>query len=138
MAVDGDAGLFLLLGRLLFGLTLAFMGLNHFLNLEQMTGYAEFKGLPAPGFMTVASGVMLLLGGLGIAAGAYPVLSAGTLAVFNFVSAFTMHAFWSVPDDQQQDEMTQFLKNMVITGGALAFLAIGGQDWTYAVGASLF
>jgi len=27
-----------------FGVTLAFMGLNHFMDVDTMAGYAEFKG----------------------------------------------------------------------------------------------
>ncbi|OYR97339.1 quinol oxidase, partial [Halorubrum sp. E3] len=42
------AGELFLLGRILFGATLAFMGLNHFMDVDTMAGYAEFKGLPAP------------------------------------------------------------------------------------------
>ncbi|WP_245626052.1 DoxX family protein, partial [Haloparvum sedimenti] len=107
------AGEIFLLGRLLFGGVLAFMGLNHFMNLEQMAGYAEFKGLPAPSFSVIASGAVLVLGGLGVVLGAFPVIAAGGLAVFLIVSAVTMHDFWTVDDpEEQQNEMTSFLKNV--------------------------
>jgi len=43
-----------------------------------------------------------------------------------------------VPEDQAQDEMTGFLKNVSLAGGALTLLAVGGQNWPYAVGAGLF
>ena len=128
-----------LLGRLVFGATLAFMGLNHFTDLETMAGYAEFKGLPAPAFSVIASGAVLLLGGLGIAAGAFPVVAAGGLAVFLLASAVTMHDFWSVDDpEEKQNEMTSFLKNVYGAGAALALLAVGGTAWPYAVGVGLF
>ncbi|GAA0721223.1 putative membrane protein YphA (DoxX/SURF4 family) [Halorubrum trapanicum] len=133
------AGELFLLGRILFGATLAFMGLNHFMDLETMTGYAEFKGLPAPQFSVIASGAVLVLGGLGVAAGAYPVVSAGALAVFLLVSAVTMHDFWSLDDpEEKQNEMTSFLKNLYGAGAALALLAVGGTAWPYAVGIGLF
>ncbi|SMO79237.1 DoxX family membrane protein [Halorubrum cibi] len=133
------AGELFLLGRLLFGATLAFMGLNHFMDVDSMAGYAEFKGLPAPRFSVVASGLLLVLGGLGVAAGAFPVLSAGALAVFLLVSAVTMHDFWSVDDpEEKQNEMTGFLKNLYGAGAALALLAVGGSAWPYAVGFGLF
>ncbi|MFC6771863.1 DoxX family protein, partial [Halorubrum pallidum] len=104
------AGELFLIGRILFGGTLAFMGLNHFMDLDTMAGYAEFKGLPAPRFSVIASGLVLALGGLGVAVGAFPVLSAGALAVFLAVSAATMHDFWAVDDpEEQQSEMTSFL-----------------------------
>jgi uncharacterized membrane protein YphA (DoxX/SURF4 family) len=133
------AGELFLLGRLLFGATLAFMGLNHFMDVDTMAGYAEFKGLPAPRFSVIASGTLLVLGGLGVAAGVYPVVAAGGLAVFLLVSAVTMHDFWSVDDpEEKQNEMTSFLKNLYGAGAALALLAVGGSAWPYAVGAGLF
>jgi len=133
------AGELFLLGRLLFGATLAFMGLNHFMDVDTMAGYAEFKGLPAPRFSVIASGIVLVLGGLGVAAGAFPVLAAGALAVFLLVSAVTMHDFWSVDDpEEKQNEMTSFPKNVYGAGAALALLAVGGPAWPYAVGLGLF
>ncbi|EMA72149.1 DoxX family protein [Halorubrum distributum] len=133
------AGELFLLGRIVFGATLAFMGLNHFMDLDTMAGYAEFKGLPAPRFSVIASGAVLVLGGLGVAAGAFRVLSAGALAFFLLVSAVTMHDFWSMDDpEEKQNEMTGFLKNVYGAGAALAFLAVGGSSWPYAVGVGLF
>jgi putative oxidoreductase len=139
MAVESAAGeVVFLLARVLFGGVLAFMGLNHFSGVEQMSGYAEMKGIPAPAFSVVASGVVLVLGGVGIVLGVAPVLAAGALAAFLLVSAVTMHDFWAVPDDQAEDEMTGFLKNVALAGSALAMLALGGQAWPYAVGVGLF
>jgi putative oxidoreductase len=66
------------------------------------------------------------------------VLGAGALVVFLPIAAVTMHDFWAVPDEQQQTEMTQFLKNIAMTGGALAFLAVSGVDWPYALGIGFF
>ena len=137
---DGPlAGELFLLGRILFGATLAFMGLNHFMDLDTMAGYAEFKGLPAPRFSVVASGLLLVLGGLGVVVGAFPVIAAGGLAVFLLVSAVTMHDFWSVDDpEEKQSEMTSFLKNVYGAGAAVALLAVGGTAWPYALGLGLF
>ena len=133
------AGELFLLGRLLFGGVLAFTGLNHFTDIDGMAGYAEFKGLPLPRFSVVASGVLLTLGGVGIVVGAFPVLAAGALAVFLVVSAVTMHDFWAADDpEEQQSEMTSFLKNLYGAGAALALLALGGSAWPYAVGIGVF
>ncbi len=133
------AGELFLLGRILFGATLAFMGLNHFMDVDTMAGYAEFKGLPAPRFSVIASGLLLVLGGLGVVVGAFPVLAAGALAAFLLVSAVTMHDFWSVDDpEEKQNEMTSFLKNVYGAGAAVALLAVGGTAWPYALGLGLF
>ena len=133
----GSNGIGFLLGRVLFGAVLAFMGVNHFLNVDGMTGYADAKGLPAPRLAVVFSGGMLLFGGLGVAVGAYPTLAAGAIALFLLVSTPTMHDFWAVPEEQQQAEMTNFLKNVALLGGALVFLALSGSTWPYAVGIGL-
>lgn len=133
------AGELFLIGRILFGATLAFMGLNHFMDVDTMAGYAEFKGLPAPRFSVIASGLMLVLGGLGVVLGAFPVIATGGLAVFLLASAVTMHDFWSVEDpEEQQNEMTSFLKNVYGAGAAIALLAVGGTAWPYALGLGLF
>ena len=134
MAIEtGLGGVLVLVGRLLFGGLLAFQGLNHFMNVDEMAGYAEGKGVPAPRFGVVASGVMLLLGGLGILLGVYPVVAAGMLAVFFILVTPVMHDFWAVPEDQQQDEMVDFIKNVELLGASLVFLVLGGETWAYAL-----
>ena len=135
---SGVGGVALLVGRLLFGGFLAFSGVNHFTNADQMAGYAESKGVPLREFGVVATGVMLVGGGVGIVLGAYPVVAAGTLATFFLVVTPLMHDFWAVPDEQQQDEMTQFTKNAELLGASLVFLALGGQTWAFAVNVGLW
>ncbi|KAB1188538.1 MULTISPECIES: DoxX family protein [Haloferax] len=132
------ADLAFLVARVLFGAFIAFMGLNHFMNVDQMSGYAEMKGLPAPRLGVVFSGGMLVFGGVGIAAGVFPALAAGAVALFLLVSTPLFHDFWAVPEDQQQSEMTNFLKNVVMFGGSLVFLALSTVSWSYAVGVGLF
>jgi len=133
----GSAELFLL-GRILFGGVLAFTGLNHFMGADGMIPYAEAKGLPIPAASVYLSGGLLVFSGLLIVLGLYPVLAAGALATFLIGSAVTMHDFWAVPEDQQQTEMTQFLKNVALAGGAFALLAVAGTAWPYSVGVGLF
>jgi uncharacterized membrane protein YphA (DoxX/SURF4 family) len=139
MALDAGFGAVLLLaGRVLFGGFLAFAGLNHYLNAGEMTEYAESKGVPAAGFGVVASGTMLVLGGLGILAGVYPALSAGMVASFFVLVTPAMHDFWAVPGDQQQEELTNFLKNTELLGASLVFLALGDQVWGFALNVGLW
>ncbi|SNZ04550.1 Uncharacterized membrane protein YphA, DoxX/SURF4 family [Natronoarchaeum philippinense] len=126
-----------LVARVLFGVVLAFMGLNHFQNADSMSGYAEMKGVPAASLAVPFTGGMLLFGGLGILLGVFPVLAAGAIVAFLVVTTPLMHDFWAVPEDQQQDEMTAFLKNVAMLGAALAFLAAGSAEWAYAVGVGL-
>jgi uncharacterized membrane protein YphA (DoxX/SURF4 family) len=127
-----------LLARVLFGGVLAFTGLNHFMQTDAMTGYAQAKGLPAPRFGVIASGVLLIGGGLAVIVGVFPAVAAAALAIFLVVSAVIFHDFWAVPEDQQQDEMTAFLKNTAMAGGALVLFALGGAAWPYALDIGLF
>lgn len=138
MAVTGTAGVVLLVARVLFGGVLAFMGLNHFMQPDELAGYADAKGLPAPAIMVYGSGLLLVVGGLAIVAGVYPAAGAAAVAAFLLASALTVHNFWAVPDDQQQEQLTHFLKNVALAGAALAFAAIAGQEWAYSVGLGLF
>lgn len=127
-----------LIGRILFGAVLAFMGLNHFMNLDGMAEYAAYKGLPAPKLSVIASGALLVGAGLGVVTGIAPVLAGAGLAAFLLVSAVTMHDFWAFSGEEQQTEMTQFLKNVALAGGALALAAVGTAEWPYAVNLGLF
>jgi uncharacterized membrane protein YphA (DoxX/SURF4 family) len=126
------AGIMLLLARVLFGLVFAFFGLNHFMNADQMTPYAEAKGVPAADIAVPFSGGMLLFGGLGVALGVYPILSAGAIVTFLLVTTPVMHDFWAVPEEDQQEEITNFLKNVTLLGATLFVFAIGSVPWPMA------
>lgn len=137
MALSGLEEGLLLVGRILFGGVLAFMGLNHFLSLEDMTGYAEYKGLPAPSLAVIGGGIVLVAGGLSVVAGVYPAVGALALAAFLVVAALTMHDFWAQEGEAAETEMTQFLKNIALTGAALALVGLAGYEWAYSAGLSL-
>jgi uncharacterized membrane protein YphA (DoxX/SURF4 family) len=138
VVVDGGAvAVAFLLGRLAFGGLLAFQGLNHFMDLETMAGYAEMKGIPAPTAAVVASGLILVGGGLGIGLGVFPLVAAAVLVVFFVVATPTMHDFWAAPDDQAENEMIHFIKNVELLGASLVFLALATESWPYAIGIGL-
>jgi uncharacterized membrane protein YphA (DoxX/SURF4 family) len=102
-----------------------------------MSGYAGAKGVPIPTVSVTFTGGMLLFGGLGIAAGVYPILSAGAIAVFLLVTTPVMHDFWAVPEEDQQSEITNFLKNVSLLGVTLVFLALGGTPWPFGLGVGI-
>lgn len=112
------------LGRLLFGGVLVFNGINHFQNAEEMTGYADSKGIPAADLAVPVSGGLLTFGGLGIVLWRLPRLAAGAIATFLAVTTPTMHDFWNAEEEAQQDEMIHFLKNVAMLGGALSLLSV--------------
>ncbi|MFB6068350.1 MAG: DoxX family protein [Halobacterium sp.] len=130
MALETVSPVAFLLGRALFGGVLALTGLNHFQQVDAMTGYAESKGLPLPRVAVLGSGALLVAGGLALVLGLLPIVAAAALVVFFLVATPLMHDFWNVDDPQQrQSEKNDFLKNAALTGGALVLLAIGGTNW---------
>lgn len=138
MAIDAGIGaVVFLVARVLFGGLLAFQGLNHFQNADAMSGYAQSKGVPAARASVLLSGGMLLFGGLGIVLGVFPAIAAGAIAAFLLVTTPLMHDFWAVPEDQQQAEMINFIKNVELLGASLVFLVLSSEPWAYALGVGL-
>lgn len=133
----GLGGVVFLVARVLFGGLLAFQGLNHFQNADAMSGYAQSKGVPAARASVLLSGGMLIFGGFGIVLGAFPAIAAGAIVVFLLVTTPMMHDFWAVPEDQQQAEMINFIKNVELLAASLVFLALSSDSWAYALNISL-
>ncbi|PSP55283.1 quinol oxidase [Halobacteriales archaeon QS_1_67_19] len=134
MTVETTTAVGFLLGRVLSGGVLAFMGLNHFLQADQMAGYAGAEGAPAPRLSVYGSGALLVLGGISIALGVAPLVGAAALIAFLAVATPLFHDFWSIEDpEQRQQELTDFLKNVALTGGTLVLLAVSGGSWPLAL-----
>ena len=117
------------IGRILFSAIFVESGFKHITKAKAMGGYAKSMGVPAAEFMTVLTGIMVLVG--------------GTLVIFNFdtfygslliflflvPTAFMMHAFWRVNDDgMKQVQRAMFMKNISIAGAALMIMC-----YTYGV-----
>lgn len=116
--------LMFLVGRLLYGGYFLMNGLNHLTKLEGVAAYAGSKGVPMPKAAVILSGLMILLGGLGILLGMYVQWSAGLIALFLLAVSFKMHDFWAVKDPQaKMTEQVNFLKNMALLGAALMMLS---------------
>jgi uncharacterized membrane protein YphA (DoxX/SURF4 family) len=90
-----------------------------------MTGYAQYKKVPAAKFSVVLSGLMILIGGLYIAFGVYADLGALLIALFLIPTSFLMHAFWKETDaTAKQNESIGFFKNLSLAGAALIIFAL--------------
>ncbi|HET7101009.1 MAG TPA: DoxX family protein [Terriglobia bacterium] len=114
-----------LIGRIIFGGFFISTGINHFKNVGSMAGYARAKGTPAPEAAVVGTGVLLVLGGLSMLLGAYPLIGIILLLIFLVGVSFQMHAFWKVADPQARAaDQINFMKNLALIGALLMFLAI--------------
>ncbi|MBU6352561.1 MAG: DoxX family protein [Actinomycetales bacterium] len=118
----------LIIGRVLFSLIFIASGLSHLTKVQAMSGYAQFKKVPAPKFAVILSGLMIIIGGLYVALGIYADLGGLLLAIFLLVTAFMMHNFWTIQDPQaKQGEMINFLKNLALAGAALIIFVVVGS-----------
>ena len=131
----------LISGRVLFAALFISSGINHFTKNEAMTGYAKYKKIPMAKAAVYLSGLMILLGGIYIAAGFYADLGALLIAVFLIPAAFLFHSFWKETDaTAKQSETIAFFKDLSLAGAALIIFALlrGGADFGNHVGTLLF
>ena len=112
-----------LIGQIVLGIYFIHAGLNHFRHLEMMTGYAASKKLPMPKLSVVVSGLMLLLGGLGILFQTQLVWSYGLLIAFLVLAAFFVHAFWRDQDPNMK------MGNMVNRPWVVGLAWVGVRMW---------
>lgn len=127
-----------LLGRILFSLILVSGGVAQLVD-ETAADYAEQQHVPSAKLLTQLSGVALLLGGAAIVLGVFMDFAALGIAVLVTVIAFAMHRFWTeTGEDAKQTEMSMFLKNLSIAGGALVIVAVTDDTTPYTLTDAVF
>ena len=115
----------LVIGRILFAFIFVTSGIAHFAKLEAMTGYAQYKKLPAAKLGVLISGLFFLLGGIYIAAGFWVDLGALLLAITLILAAVIFHNFWKETDPTaKQNEMIAFNKDIALAGASLMLFAL--------------
>ena len=134
------------IGQLLFAALFITSGMAHFAKLEAMTGYAQYKKLPAAKLGVMASGLFFLVGGILIVIGTYIDLGALLIAITLVLAAVIFHNFWKETDaNTKMQEQIAFNKDISLAGAALMLFAlvasgvIEGSDLLVNIGSiSLF
>jgi putative oxidoreductase len=84
--------------------------------------------VPLPEFGVPFTGVLAVLGGVSVALGVWGDLGALMIAAFLLLITPLMHAFWRETDQmQKQAQMTNFMKNFALLGGALVLFYLWNQ-----------
>ena len=108
-------------------------GLNHFTKSEMMSGYVASKGVSSPKAAVYFSGMLLLIGGLGVVLGVYIKVAVLALILFLIPVSFKMHNYWKDTDpNMKMMNMVHFMKNMALLGAALMILVVPAP-WSYAI-----
>jgi putative oxidoreductase len=94
----------------------------HFNNVAEVMGKV---GMPAPQILLVGAIVFLIAGSVSVATGYQARIGATLLLVFLAMATYYFHAFWKVPEAEQQDVMIQFMKNLSMSGAMLFIIANG-------------
>ena len=136
----------LFIGQLLFAALFITSGMGHFAKLEAMTGFAQYKKLPAAKLGVMASGLFFLVGGILIVIGTYIDLGALLIAITLVLAAVIFHNFWKETDaNTKMQETIAFNKDISLAGAALMLFAlvasgvIEGSDLLVNIGSiSLF
>ncbi len=114
-----------LISRILYGGFFLKAGLGHLTGLNGMSQYAAGRGVPNAKFMVAVSGLMIILGGLGIVLGVYVNLSVLLIILFLLPVTFIMHSYWKDNDPaMKMGNKVNFEKNLALLGAALAYLFI--------------
>jgi putative oxidoreductase len=114
-----------LIGRVLLALIFITSGYSKLGNLAGTAGYIAGGGLPFPGVLAVAVGLLELVGGLALVVGFKARWVALALAVFTLLAGALFHRFWAVPEPQQMMQYLMFMKNVSIAGGMFMVAALG-------------
>ncbi|MGI9226482.1 MAG: DoxX family protein [Candidatus Nanopelagicaceae bacterium] len=131
----------LAIGQILFALIFINSGIGHLTKLDAMTGYAQYKKVPAAKLSVIVSGLMILVGGVFVALGIYADLGALLIALFLLPTAFMMHAFWKETDaTAKMNETVGFFKDLSLAGAALIIFALvqGGAELGINITGSFF
>lgn len=108
-----------MIGQLLLGGFFLITGVNHFAKIKPMTSYAKSKKVPSPRGAVILTGLMLIVGGLGILTGVF-VLAKLVLLTFLIPTSFVMHRFWDIEDKKEKrEQMLFFMYNMALVGALL-------------------
>jgi uncharacterized membrane protein YphA (DoxX/SURF4 family) len=122
-----------LIGRVLAGGYYIYAGINHFMNLATLAGYAKMKGVPLADLAVPATGLLLFVAGFSFLLGYWPRIGIAAIVLFLVAVTPMMHAFWAEAGDARVRDLGNFTKNLALLGSALMALLIP-RPWPLGLG----
>ncbi len=108
---------------------------------SDVAGYMAAEGVPAPKIMLAGAIAFLIVGSISVAIGFKARIGAGLLMVFLILATYYFHDFWTIinqdmaAQQEKQEQMIQFMKNLSMAGAML--LIIGNGAGTMSVDSRL-
>ncbi len=117
------------IGRIIFAFYWLENAYSHFMHASSLAGYTQaktgVKSLGTAKLGVIATGILLLVGGLTILTGDWVRLGILCLVVFLLLAAFVMHAYWKETDPMaKMNERISFWKDLALLAGLLMLLAV--------------
>jgi putative oxidoreductase len=115
-----------ILGQIILGGYFIYNAFQHFTKHKDYAAYAAANKVPAPEVAIIGTGILLLLGGLGILFNFYQGVAILLAVIFLLGVTPVMHAFWKAqnPGDRSAQKIA-FLKNLALLGALLIIF----QNW---------
>ena len=115
----------LLVSRVMLAGLFVVFGVRKLMAVAGTAGYFGKIGLPMPEILVWLVILVELGGGLLLIIGWRTRLVAWILAAFTLGATFVAHRFWEFDAAQYVPQLTNFMKNLAITGGLLMVAACG-------------
>jgi putative oxidoreductase len=118
----------LIVGRVLFALLFVGSGIAAHLQQTSATAmYGQMRGVKNATTLVRVSGVLLVAIGIGIVLGIWIDVAALGAIAYLLTANVMVHHFWTDSDMLKQLEVSNFMKNLSIAGGALIIFALADQ-----------
>lgn len=115
----------LLVSRVLLAGVFVVFGIRKLLAVSGTAGYFAKLGVPAADIVVWAVILIEIGGGLALMLGWRTRLVAWVLAAFVVAATLLAHRYWEFEAAQYVPQLTNFMKNLAITGGLLMVAACG-------------
>ncbi len=113
------------LGRFLMSVIFILSGIFKLIQFGAVAGMMASKGIPLAPVALVITLVIEIGGGLLLLTGFKAQYVAIVMALWLVPVTLTFHNFWAFQGQAQQEQMTNFLKNLAIIGGLLGVAVTG-------------
>lgn len=115
----------MLLARLCLAGVFIVFGLRKLMAVAGTTGYFGKLGLPMPEIVVWLVILVEVVGGILLVVGWRTRIVAWILAAFVVAATLLAHRYWEFDAAQYVPQLTNFMKNLAITGGLLMIAAVG-------------